>query len=125
MSQKIIPSLNKTHISSHILDTTAGHPAAGVKIILKSADSLVHASNTVWTTIDTQITNADGRAVFSFAITPGHYQLEFFVADYLKQKHKEAFYSVIPVSFVIEDTHRNYHVPLLISPYGYSTYRGS
>ncbi len=125
MSQNNIPSPNKTHISSHILYTTAGQPAAGVKIILKSANSLVHASTGAWTTIDTQSTNTDGRAVFSFAITPGHYQLEFFVGDYLKQKHKDGFYQMIPVSFVIEDTHRNYHVPLLISPYGYSTYRGS
>jgi len=106
-------------ISTHILDTSLGLPAAGVPVTLQRRDGQT------WKDVATGKTDGDGRHLFASALTAGHYQLIFEVEDYLKAKNSESFYTKIPVAFKIENTQRKYHVPLLLNPFGYATYRGS
>jgi 5-hydroxyisourate hydrolase len=109
-------------LTTHVLDTAAGKPAAGVRVVLRR-DGAVLAED---------ITNRDGRLdrplLEGDAFQPGAYDLEFHVGDYFRARGAALadppFLDVIPLRFsVSEDAH--YHVPLLVSPYGYSTYRGS
>lgn len=106
-------------ISTHILDTSLGHPADGVQVELekKAGDS--------WTKIAAEKTNADGRIAFSCPPEPGTYRLQFQIEPYFKRNGLAPFFILAPVIFQITDTTRKYHVPLLLNPYGYSTYRGS
>ncbi len=103
-------------ISTHVLDTSTGTPAEGISVTLqkKSGESIASGK-----------TSADGRVSFEEKIDAGTYQITFEVGDYLKKTAKQAFYETIPVVFKISDTNRKYHVPLLLNPFGYSTYRGS
>src|SRR5215203_4289577 len=104
-------------ISTHILDTTKGSPAAGVTVVLeqKQKDS--------WKEIGTDQTNSDGRIVFNCPKEKGVYRLTFHIEDYFKGE--EHFFMNTPIIFNITNTERKYHVPMLLNPYGYSTYRGS
>jgi 5-hydroxyisourate hydrolase len=105
-------------ISTHILDTSRGHPAAGVPVRLE-----VREGDT-WRAVAAGTTNVDGRHAFEVAREPGVYQLWFDIEDYYAGG-AEHFFMNTPVVFRITDTTRKYHVPLLVNPYGYSTYRGS
>ncbi|MGI9089329.1 MAG: hydroxyisourate hydrolase [Chthoniobacterales bacterium] len=105
-------------LSTHVLDTAHGRPAAGMKIELWSRDrSLL---------LKTVTTNADGRTdaplLGGEEMRAGNYELVFFVGDYFKER---AFLDQVPVRFTIADVTAKYHVPLLVSPWAYSTYRGS
>ena len=104
-------------LSTHILDLNSGQPAAGITVTLYYGISEI----AVYTT------DADGRCqdMLPKDFDAGVYRLEFSVGPYFKQKREESFYDIIPVVFNISDTKRHYHVPLLLSPFGYSTYRGS
>ena len=113
-------------LTTHVLDTATGRSAAGLKIELYLLDGgVVH--------LKTIVTNADGRAdgpiLEAAAFMRGHYELRFHAGDYLKGLGQSlpdpAFLDVIPIRFGIADPASHYHVPLLLSPYGYSTYRGS
>ena len=105
-------------ISSHILDTSIGAPAKNVAIILeKKVDD-------VWTTIGTAVTNADGRVSFDCEKATGIYCLRFGLESYYKNTD-DFFFMDTPVIFKVTDVSRKYHVPLLLNPYGYTTYRGS
>ena len=113
-------------LTTHVLDTASGSPAAGLKIELLLLDGgVVH--------LKTVITNADGRAdgpiLEGAAFMRGHYELRFHAGDYLRGRGvalpEPAFLDVIPIRFGIADPALHFHVPLLLSPYGYSTYRGS
>lgn len=108
-----------SHISTHILDTSLGRPAAqvGVKLRVREGGE--------WKELERLMTNADGRAVFSELRGVGTYQILFEVDSYFSAQKRESFYLTIPVVFQIVDLSRNTHVPLLLSPYSYSTYRGS
>jgi 5-hydroxyisourate hydrolase len=106
-------------ISTHILDTSLGQPAAQVTVQLEKK------AGTAWETISTEKTNADGRISFDCEAEAGSYRLQFFVEDYFKRNKLQPFFTIVPVHFYISDTKRKYHVPLLLNPYGYSTYRGS
>jgi 5-hydroxyisourate hydrolase len=108
-----------THISTHILDTSLGSPAADVLV------QLLKQEGSSWKELSSGITNSDGRAVFQAEITPGIYQIHFQIEDYFKRSHRECFFMNTPVIFKITDLQRKYHVPLLLNPFGYSTYRGS
>jgi 5-hydroxyisourate hydrolase len=109
-------------LTTHVLDTSLGKPAAGLKIEVWS-DKL----------LKTIITNADGRAdaplLEGAAFSTGHYELRFFAGDYLRglglNLVEPLFLDVIPIRFGIADAAQHFHVPLLLSPFGYSTYRGS
>jgi 5-hydroxyisourate hydrolase len=112
-------------LTTHVLDTSAGRPAAGVKVVLRRLDGGE-------ATVAEAVTNADGRLEQPILDGPafklGRYELVFHVADYFRAcgvaLADPAFLDVVPLRFGLsEDAH--YHVPLLVSPYGYSTYRGS
>jgi len=109
-------------LSTHVLDTSAGRPAANVRVVLRRDEQVL---------ADTR-TNADGRTdnplLEGAAFRAGAYELTFHVGDYFRAKGvplaDPPFLDVVPLRFSIaEDAH--YHVPLLVSPFGYSTYRGS
>ena len=105
-------------LTTHVLDTMRGIPAAGIKIELWSLDQSKM--------IKTVETNADGRTdaalLASGEMKAGNYELIFFVGDYFGERR---FLDRVPVRFVISDAAAKYHVPLLVSPWAYSTYRGS
>jgi 5-hydroxyisourate hydrolase len=113
-------------LTTHVLDTASGRPAAGLSITLYRVSGNSHRK------VKTVTTNADGRCdaplLEGESFIPGQYELVFSAGDYLRAAgHKlpdPAFLDEVPIRFgMAEMTH--YHVPLLISPYGYSTYRGS
>jgi 5-hydroxyisourate hydrolase len=112
-------------LTTHVLDTAIGKPAAGLKIELFREGEA--------SPLRTIRTNADGRAdaplLEGAGFRPGRYELHFHAGDYLRASGSTlpdpAFLDVIPIRFGIADEAAHYHVPLLLSPYGYSTYRGS
>lgn len=103
-------------LSTHVLDTGAGRPAAGVTVVLESVEGSVLAEAR---------TDADGRVgSIGDDLAPGDYRLRFDTGTWFSDSGVEGFYPEVAVSFRIAvDEH--FHVPLLLSPYGYSTYRGS
>jgi len=112
-------------ITTHVLDTQAGRPAAGMKVVLTRLDGAPEA-------VAVAVINADGRPdrpmLEGAAFATGHYELTFHVGDYFRGcgtvLPELPFLDLVPLRFsVAEDAH--YHVPLIVSPYGYSTYRGS
>jgi 5-hydroxyisourate hydrolase len=109
-------------ISTHVLDTALGTPAAGVAVVLYAVDT-----NGVRTPVARSTTNADGRtdAPLAAAPAPGAYELVFSVGAYFAARGTASFYDDVPVRFRVDDAAARYHVPLLISPWAYSTYRGS
>ena len=106
-------------ISTHILDTSNGTPAQNVEVVLDKRDG------DSWTKLATEKTNADGRISFNCPRVAGDYRLSFEIEEYFKLKNLESFFLATPVVFKIVDINRKYHVPLLLNPYGYTTYRGS
>lgn len=104
-------------ISTHVLDTSIGQPARGVRVTLEQGSDILRSG----------VTDSDGRVAEIRGGEPldaGVYRLRFLVLEYFAAAGRECFYSEITVNFrVVEDEH--YHVPLLLSPFGYSTYRGS
>ena len=111
-----------SQLTTHILDTTQGKPAAGVQIVL------YQQQGTDWKEIVRGITNHDGRITDWLPkeelLPPGLYKLKFETGDYYKQLMISSFYPFVEVVFSITDQ-LHYHVPLLLNPFGYSTYRGS
>ncbi len=114
-------------LTTHVLDTALGKPAAGVKIALYRISGQSHRK------IAEVVTNADGRTdapmLVDDKLAAGSYELVFFAGDYLRQTGQATgevlFLDQIPIRFGIPDAGQHYHVPLLISPFAYSTYRGS
>jgi 5-hydroxyisourate hydrolase len=108
-------------LSTHVLDTSSGRPAAGIAVMLCAVDTNVR------TQLSTSFTNADGRTDNPLAesLAPGTYELTFAVGPYFAATNTPAFYDEITIRFRIDDAVRTYHVPLLLAPWGYSTYRGS
>jgi hydroxyisourate hydrolase len=111
-------------ITTHVLDTAAGKPAAGMRLVFRSLDLPDDPTEAV--------TNQDGRVdtalLDSADFRPGHYEILFHVGAYFRSQGMmptdPPFLDIVPVRFgLAENVH--YHVPLLVSPYGYSTYRGS
>jgi 5-hydroxyisourate hydrolase len=112
-------------LTTHILDTAAGRPAAGVAVRVSA-----HRDGVVSLLSETR-TDADGRArlVEGADLAIGGYRLEFSVADYFKVSGAAVsdppFLDVVVIDFSVADPAQHHHVPLLVSPFGYSTYRGS
>lgn len=106
-------------ISTHILDTSLGVTAKEVRV------ELAKYENDKWQVISAEKTDSDGRINFNCSQEPGVYRLKFEVEDYFMKNKITPFFLVAPVVFKIVDTNRKYHIPLLLNPYGYSTYRGS
>jgi 5-hydroxyisourate hydrolase len=113
-------------LTTHVLDTAAGKPAAGLKIELYRLGDAAALVKSIATNSDGR---ADGPLLEGGDFVPGHYELRFHAGDYLRSSGlclpDPAFLDVIPIRFGIADAAAHYHVPLLLSPYGYSTYRGS
>lgn len=110
-------------ITTHILDTALGKPAAGVEITLHQWEE-----NGTWKALGTGVTNDDGRlneAMQENILLQGTYCLTFAVAAYHERMGVKGFYPEVQIQFRIEDPTQHYHVPLLLNPFGYSTYRGS
>ena len=104
-------------LTTHVLDIATGRPAAGVAIELLRGDEV----------LATAVTNADGRTDGPLLerLEPGTYELRFAVGDYFATSAEPAFLDVVPVRFGVSDPGAHHHVPLLVAPGGYSTYRGS
>ena len=115
-------------LSTHVLDTANGKPAAGMRIELFRIDA-----NGARTSLKSVTTNTDGRTdaalLADSAFVTGSYELVFDVAAYFRAKHtptpEPPFLGQVPLRFAIAEPDGNYHVPLLVSPWSYSTYRGS
>jgi len=111
-----------SQITTHILDTSKGMPAAGITVILYKGQ------NDQWSEIARGVTNADGRitdvvknnALLQHCI----YKIRFETKDYFDKDHIVTFYPYVEIIFDVT-TNEHYHIPLLLSPFGYSTYRGS
>lgn len=114
-------------LSTHVLDTTAGRPAAGMRIDFAAVDGAAVRP------LKTISTNADGRTdeplLAADAMRVGQYELRFHVAAYYRALGvalpDPPFLDIVPIRFAIFDAGAHYHVPLLCSPWSYSTYRGS
>lgn len=110
------------NITTHILDTSLGKPAKGVKI------QLLKSVNNSWEVIGEGLTNADGRLPNLLGdgvnVPPGEYRMWFDTDSYFATFGQKSFYPSVSIDFrTFDNTH--YHVPLLLNPFGYSTYRGS
>jgi len=112
-------------LTTHVLDTARGKPAQGMRIELKPGKGST-------TTLASVFTNSDGRTdsplLEGAGFTAGTYQLVFHVAEYFRSRGDPdagRFLEDVPIVFVVDDPAGNYHVPLLVSPWSYSTYRGS
>jgi 5-hydroxyisourate hydrolase len=109
-----------SHITTHVLDAVAGTPAAGIAV------SLLARESDGWEPIASAVTDDDGR-VSDFGperLEPGIYQVRFDTGMYFAKHETETFYPEVTIAFEVSDG-AHYHVPLLLSPFAYSTYRGS
>jgi len=111
----------RSHITSHVLDAATGTPAAGVPVTLAQLDG------DGWVTLAEAVTDADGR-VSQFgpeSVPAGRYRVTFNTEAYFASLGQTAFYPEVQVVFELVEVDAHYHVPLLLSPFAYSTYRGS
>lgn len=110
----------KSPITTHVLDTANGHPASGIKVTLEIEE------NNSWKVLASGKTNDDGRISDLLPAgepaKKGKYRVTFEVGDYFTDHN---FYSDVPIIFHLNNPDEHYHIPLLLSPYGYTTYRGS
>ncbi|HTI35911.1 MAG TPA: hydroxyisourate hydrolase [Vicinamibacterales bacterium] len=110
-------------ITTHVLDTALGRPAAGVHVELEFHEQAG------WRTLARGTTDSDGRLRTllpdGVPLVPGEYRLVFDMDEYFARTHPERFYKRVTVEFTVGAGEAQCHVPLLLSPFGYSTYRGS
>ena len=111
-------------ITTHVLDLSVGGPAKGMAVQLE-----VHRAERGWVELAERRTDANGRVLDLLpaggALDAGHYRLTFETYEYFRAQGETAFFPEVQITFEIRDPGQHYHVPLLLSPYGYSTYRGS
>jgi hydroxyisourate hydrolase len=107
-----------SHVTTHVLDNALGSPAAGVAVALSGPDGDI---------IATGETDADGRVAYlgPEALPAGDYRIEFQTGAYFAASGRQTFFPRVTIEFILADAAAHYHVPLLISPFAYSTYRGS
>ena len=110
-------------ITTHILDIASGKPAGNVPVVLE------FESDGAWEELGRGTTDKDGRLrdllPADFNLRAGTYRLSFGTSAYFSAQNIAGFYPTVTVTFIVTDAAQHYHVPLLLSPYGYSTYRGS
>lgn len=107
-------------ISTHVLDTSRGRPASGVPVTLEVQEG------ERWRVLSEGKTDADGRVKGLLeTVDAATYRLTFETAAYFREQQVEAFFPIASIVFDVRDSAQHYHVPLLLSPFGYSTYRGS
>jgi len=111
-------------ITTHVLDLVLGLPAEGLAIVLEQGDA-----SGAWVELARGATGADGRLTTlrptNTALEAGVYRLRFATSAYFSKRGMSCFYPEVLLTFQIDDPAGHYHVPLLLSPYGYSTYRGN
>ncbi len=107
-----------TRITSHVLDTSTGRPASGIQVRLERSDG---------SPIATATTDGDGRVRewLPDGVPTGRYRLVFLTGAWFRSEGRETLYPEVVITFEIGDGVAHYHLPLLLSPFGYSTYRGS
>jgi 5-hydroxyisourate hydrolase len=107
-----------SHVTTHVLDAALGTPAPGIAVALIGPEGAIIAAGE---------TDADGRVseLGPSELDAGEYRLEFQTGAYFAASARPAFYPRVTIAFLITDTAAHYHVPLLLSPFAYSTYRGS
>jgi 5-hydroxyisourate hydrolase len=111
-----------SNLTTHVLDTALGRPAEGVTIVLEGLKS------SGFKEIGRGVTNADGRVkeiMGESALTAGTYKMTFHTKEYLASTDRKGFYPYVEVVFEVTKPDEHHHIPLLLSPFGYSTYRGS
>ena len=109
-------------ITTHVLDTAAGRPGRNIRVALE------RASGMGWLAIGAGTTDNDGRLrtlTPAGPVEPGTYRIRFETGEYCAANNTSCFFPVVEIQFTVVDGEQHYHVPLLLSPYGYSTYRGS
>ena len=109
-------------ITTHVLDTSLGRPARGISVGLEKR------VGDVWTEIGSGETDDDGRITNLIAkdsVETGNYRIQFDTGSYFSRTNRTGLYPVVCIEFEVSDADQHYHVPLLLNPFGYSTYRGS
>lgn len=112
-----------SQITTHVLDTSLGRPAAGVPVILE-----IESAGGGWKELSRGATDGDGRLAHLLApgsLVEGTYRLTFETQSYFRSRLVKGWYPRVTVIFEVHDIKEHYHIPLLLAPYGYSTYRGS
>lgn len=109
-------------ITTHVLDTSAGKPGRNIAIELE------YQEHGIWHLVGGGVTDDDGRLrtlTPAGPVKPGTYRIRFQIEPYFAARQQDAFFPVVEIQFVVADGAQHYHVPLLLSPFGFSTYRGS
>lgn len=110
-----------SHVTTHVLDTGNGLPARGVQVVLSQRNG------DAWVAVATGVTDADGRVrtLGPERLSTGIYRLEFEVGTYFTTAGVDSLFPEVAITFHLDGSTEHYHVPLLLSPFAYSTYRGS
>lgn len=108
-------------VSTHVLDTSRGRPAKGVPVTLSH-----RGTDRRWTVVGRGVTDTEGRIreLAEGGIAFGEYRLDFDTAQYFQEQGTTEFYPEISVVFAVSDSREHFHIPLLLSPFGYTTYKG-
>jgi 5-hydroxyisourate hydrolase len=117
-------------LSTHVLDSATGRPATGMIVTLEMAVAIDEVDGSVrraWLPLADGVTDPDGRLKHwdGAPLGPGHYRLIFNTQAWSDHHGRECFYPEVIITFAVNDDDSHYHVPLLLAPYAYSTYRGS
>ena len=115
--------MSASPITTHVLDIARGRPAIGVPVLLEICEG-----KNAWRVVGSGVTDEDGRMrtlLAGAALEAATYRISFDTAAYFRAHGIEGFYPEVSIVFAVRDASSHYHVPLLLSPYGYSTYRGS
>ncbi len=111
-------------ITTHILDTSQGKPATGVHVALEMQNA-----DETWRLVSAGVTDDGGRLKFvfppGFVLAKGAYRLVFETSAYFRAQNSEGLYPTVTIHFAVRDPAQHFHLPLLLAPHGYSTYRGS
>lgn len=114
----------KSPITTHVLDTSTGKPASGVPVVLEFQEK-----SGAWKEIAKGVTDTDGRVGQLFgtghALVKGFYRITFDTGSYFTSHGVKSMFLTVIIPFDVQEPSEHYHIPLLLSPYGYSTYRGS
>ncbi|GLU46359.1 hydroxyisourate hydrolase [Nocardiopsis ansamitocini] len=116
--------MSTSHVTTHVLDSALGRPAVDVPVLLEAAST---PERTSWTRVASGVTDVDGRipALGPKRLPVGMYRITFDTAFYFAATGQNGFYPEVSVVFALTEEDAHYHVPLLLSPFAFSTYRGS
>lgn len=121
-------STHASHITTHVLDAASGRPAEGITVRLEAAPEIAEGTTGQgWSLVASSRTNDDGRVpqLGPETLVPGSYRLVFDTAEYFDRRDTVSFYPEVVIVFRVASAEQHYHVPVLLSPFAYSTYRGS